>query len=94
MASCAGFNAAVQTCLCLDQTADRQISAEIPRLDLERIDVEIADINIPHLDRWRRPIAGVAARRAVMKLVTAPMRQRKCLALAESGKFARKIMQP
>ena len=69
-------------------------SSEIPCLHLDRVEVQVGDIDVPRPQALGRQVAGVRCRRAVMEFVASSMRQRKRLVpLPDAGELARHVGQ-
>ena len=49
-------------------------SFEVPRPDLDGVDMEVAHVDVAGSETLRRHTAGIGRRRAVMELVAAPVR--------------------
>jgi len=75
--------------------ADNKGSAEIPRLRADRLQRKVGNVDVPRLDPTRRLIARIMARRAMVELVTTPVRQRKApVSITDTGQRVGQVVKP
>ncbi len=68
----------------------RRRLSEVARSDLDRVEMQVRDVDVARTQALGRQVARIGRRRAVVELVAAAMRQRKgCVPTADGGEFGR-----